>query len=166
MAVSTLCNLSERRINKYLDPKLNQGLPEHLITGEVGLTMGLMGSQYLATSTTAENRHLANPVSTLSISTNASNQDVVPMAPVASRKAVRAVENAKHVLTLEVMTALQALSFRGADRLGRGCNRFYREMTPHFTPYDNQRVIHDDLVRLRSVLFDQGRFEDLAPYLS
>ena len=60
IAVSTLC-LSERRIAKYLDVKLNQGLPEFLIAGTVGLTMGFMGSQYLATSTTAENRQLATP---------------------------------------------------------------------------------------------------------
>ena len=54
IAVSVLCNLSERRINKLLDRNLNGDLPEYLIPGIVGLTMGFMGSQYLATSTTAE----------------------------------------------------------------------------------------------------------------
>jgi histidine ammonia-lyase len=91
MAVAQLCTLSERRLNKLLDKNLNEGLPEHLISGTVGLTMGFMGAQYLATSTTAENRQLANPVSTLSISCNASNQDVVSMGTVASRKAFKAV---------------------------------------------------------------------------
>lgn len=74
MAIATLCTLSERRTNKYLDRNLNEGLPEFLIPGTLGLTMGFMGAQYLATSTTAENRQLANPVSTNSISCNASNQ--------------------------------------------------------------------------------------------
>ena len=87
MAVAELCTLSERRINKLLDKNLNEGLPEHLIPGTVGLTMGFMGAQYLATSTTAENRQLANPVGTLSISCNAENQDVVSMGTVAARKA-------------------------------------------------------------------------------
>jgi histidine ammonia-lyase len=95
MAVSEICTLSERRINKLLDKNLNEGLPEHLIPGTVGLTMGFMGAQYLATSTTAENRQMANPVSTLSISCNASNQDVVSMGTVAARQAFKSVSNAK-----------------------------------------------------------------------
>src|SRR5512138_650112 len=114
MAVATLCNLSERRIDKYLDRNLNEGLPEFLIPGTAGLTMGFMGAQYLATSSTAENRQLANPASTHSISCNASNQDVVSMGTVAARKAFKAVSNAKHIVTLEVLADLQALSFRHA----------------------------------------------------
>jgi histidine ammonia-lyase len=166
IAVSTLCNLSERRIAKYLDVKLNQGLPEFLIAGTVGLTMGFMGSQYLATSTTAENRQLANPVSTLTISTNAANQDVVPMSPVAARKALRAVENAKHILTLEVLVAMQALSFRGIDGLGTGTGQVHAVLDEHFEQYDNNRVLHDDLVRFRSLLFSSNLLDDLSGYLS
>ena len=120
MAIAELCNLSERRLNKLLDGKLNEGLPEHLIPKTPGLAMGFMGAQYLATSTTAENRQIANPVSTLSISCNASNQDVVSMGTVAARKAFRAVSNAKHVLTLETLAQLQALSFRNTPGMGKG----------------------------------------------
>lgn len=164
MALATLCNLSERRINKCLDPKLNEGLPEHLISGTVGLTMGLMGSQYLATSTTAENRQLANPVSTSSISTNASNQDVVPMAPVAARKALRSVENARHILTLEVIVLLQAFCFRGADAMGAGSRRAHLALGEGFTRYDNERVIHDDLVAMRKRLFEGSLLDDLTAF--
>ena len=164
MAVATLCTLSERRINKFLDRSLNEGLPEHLIPGTPGLTMGFMGAQYLATSTTAENRQLANPVSTNSISCNASNQDVVSMGTVAARKASKAVSNAKHVVTLEVLADLQALSFRNADRLGRGTGRIYEILNKEFTVYDNSRVFHDDLVRFRKLLFSSQIFDDLAAY--
>ena len=86
IAIATLSTLSERRINKYLDKNLNEGLPEFLIPGTPGLTMGFMGAQYLATSTTAENRQLANPVSTHSISCNVSNQDVVSMGTIRSEE--------------------------------------------------------------------------------
>ena len=106
IAISVLCNLSERRINKLLDRNLNDDLPEFLIPGTVGLTMGFMGAQYLATSTTAENRHLANPVSIHSISCNSSNQDVVSMGTIAARKAYKLVSNAKHILTLEILSDL------------------------------------------------------------
>lgn len=164
IAIATLCNLSERRTNKFLDSKLNEGLPEFLIPGTLGLTMGFMGAQYLATSTTAENRQLANPVSTNSISCNASNQDVVSMGTVAARKAFKAVSNAKHVLTLEVLADLQALSFRHADGLGRGTARIYEILCRDFEVYDNTRVFHDDLVKFRKLLFSSQLFDDLTIY--
>jgi histidine ammonia-lyase len=165
MAVAELCNLSERRINKLLDRNLNEGLPEMLIPGTPGMEMGLMGAQYLATSCTAENRQLANPVGTLSISCNASNQDVVSMGTVAARQAFQSIRNAKHVLTVEVFADLQALSFRNADRLGHGVRRVHDLLRPHFQVYDNGRVLHDDLVRFRKLLFSSPWFDDLGPYL-
>ena len=164
IAVATLSNISERRINKYLDPNLNEGLPEYLIPGTVGLTMGFMGAQYLSTSCTAENRQLACPVSTNSISTNASNQDIVPMSTVAARKAYKCVSNAKHVITLEILAILQALSFRNAQTLGRGTRRIYEILNKEFTPYDNERVFHDDLVKYRRILFSSPLFDDLSRY--
>lgn len=166
MAIATLCNISERRTNKFLDKHLNEGLPEFLIPGTLGLTMGFMGAQYLATSTTAENRQLANPVSTNSISCNASNQDVVSMGTVAARKAFKSVSNAKHILTLEVLADLQALSFRNADRLGTGTGRIYQILNRDFQPYDNQRVFHDDLVKFRKILFSSQLFDNLEAYWS
>ncbi len=165
MAVAQMCTLSERRLNKLLDKNLNEGLPEHLIAGTVGLTMGFMGAQYLATSTTAENRQLANPVSTLSISCNASNQDVVSMGTVAARKAFKSVSNAKHVLTLETLAQLQALSFRNADRLGKGTKRIYDILKKHFAVYDNKRVFHEDLVKFRKLLFSSQIFDNLDQYM-
>lgn len=164
MAISTMCNLSERRINKLLDNKLNEGLPEHLIPGTPGLNMGFMGAQYLATSTTAENRQLANPVGTLSISCNASNQDVVSMGTVAARKAYRSVSNAKHILTLEILADLQALSFRNAGKMGVASKKIYKVLNEHFKVYDDQRIFHDDLVKFRKLLFSSQLFDDLSIY--
>ena len=165
MAIATLCNISERRLNKLLDKKLNEGLPEHLISGgEPGLNMGFMGAQYLATSTTAENRQLACPVGVNSISCNASNQDVVSMGTVAARKAYSSVSNAKHILTLEVMADLQALSFRNSDKLGQATGNIYNELMKEFQVYDNQRVFHNDLVKFRKLLFSSQLFDDLSVY--
>lgn len=165
VAISHLCTLSERRINKLLDPRLNESLPEHLIVEQPGLTMGFMGAQYVATSTMAENRQLACPVSVNSISCNASNQDVVSMGTVAARKAFRAVSNAKHVVTVEVLADLQALSFRNSEGLGRATRRIYDVLSKEFQVYRNDRVFHDDLVRFRKVLFSSQLFDDLDIYL-
>ncbi len=164
IAMSTLCNLSERRLNKLLDKNINEGLPEHLIPGEVGLTMGFMGAQYLATSTTAENRNLANPMSVNSISCNATNQDVVSMGTVAARKAFKLVSNAKHIITLEILADLQALSFRNADRLGHGTGKIYQILNQEFDPYDNSTIFHDSLVKFRKLLFSSQLFDDLSIY--
>lgn len=164
IAISELCTLSERRLNKLLDKKLNEGLPEHLIPGTVGLTMGFMGAQYLATSTTAENRQLANPVSTLSISCNASNQDVVSMGTIAARKAFKAVSNAKHVLTLETLGQLQALSFRNASGMGFGTHNIYLRLEKVFQVYDNSRIFHDDLQIMRKLLFSSDLLDNLEIY--
>lgn len=164
IALSTLCNLSERRTNKLLDKHLNEGLPEHLIPGETGLTMGFMGAQYLATSTTAENRNLAAPMSVNSISCNASNQDIVSMGTVAARKALRMVGHAKHVVTLEMLADLQALSFRNAHRLGKGTGRIYDILNRDFQVYDNTTIFHDLLVKFRALLFSSPLFDNLSDY--
>ncbi len=164
MAVSVMCNLSERRINKLLDKKLNEGLPEHLIKGTPGLNMGFMGAQYLATSTTAENRQLANPVGTQSISCNASNQDVVSMGTVAARKAYNSVSNAKHILTLEILADLQALSFRNAETMGTAITKIHNILMEDFEVYDDSRIFHDDLVKYRKLLFSSQLFDDLSIY--
>jgi len=164
MAISGLCTLSERRTNKMLDKNLNEGLPEQLIAGTPGLEMGFMGAQYLATSTTAENRQLANPVGTLSISCNASNQDVVSMGTVAARKAFKSVSNAKHVLTLEVLADLQALSFRNADGLGKGTRRIHEILSREFRVYDDSVIFHEVLKKFRKLLFSSQLLDDLDRY--
>ena len=126
--------------------------------------MGFMGAQYLATSTTAENRQLANPVGTLSISCNASNQDVVSMGTVAARKAFKVVSNAKHVVTLEILAELQALSFRNAEGMGPAIRKCYDILNENFQVYDNERIFHDDLVKFRKILFSSQLFDDLTQY--
>jgi histidine ammonia-lyase len=164
IAVSTMCNLSERRINKLLDKSLNEGLPEHLISGIAGLSMGFMGAQYLATSSTAENRQMATPVSIQSIACNASNQDVVSMGTIAARKAFKIVSNAKHVITVEVLADMQALSFRNSTKMGGPIHMIYTILSKHFLVYDNKRIFHEDLVKFRKLLFSSPIFDDLSVY--
>ena len=164
IALSTLCNLSERRLNKLLDKNLNEGLPEHLIANEPGLSMGFMGAQYLATSTTAENRNRTGPMSVNSISCNASNQDIVSMGTVAARKAFDIVSKSKHVVTLEMLADFQALSFKNSDRLGYGTDRIFRLLKKEFSVYDDSEIFHEELLRMRKLLFSTQLFDDLAVY--
>jgi len=165
IAISKLATLSERRLNKLLDKNLSGGLPEHLIVGPVGLHLGFMGAQFLATSTTAELRHLANPVSIHSISCNASNQDVVSMGTIAARKALKAVEGAQHILALELLADLQALSLKKIRKMGEGISSLHEKLSGEFTPYDDTVVFHDLLARFRRLTFSSRLFESLDPFL-
>jgi len=86
------------------------------------------------------------------------------MGTVAARKAFRAVSAAKHVLTLEVLADLQALSFRNAATMGTGTKAIYNRLKKDFRVYDNERVFHDDLVKFRKLLFSSQIFDDLSVY--
>ena len=88
------------------------------------------------------------------------------MGTVAARKAFKQVSNAKHILTMEVLADMQALSFRNADRLGLGTSRIYAALNDEFQIYDNSRVFHDDLVAMRKKLFSSQMFDDLSGYWS
>ncbi|NLW48182.1 MAG: aromatic amino acid lyase [Firmicutes bacterium] len=155
IALATLSNLSERRLNTLLDDHLNGELPEYLISGIKGLDMGFMGAQYLATSTTAENRQLANPVSTNNISSNASNQDVVSMGTVAARKVFTQATNLKYILTMEILADLQAMFFKDPSKLGNELSKHYQKLSAQFKVYDSSTVFHDMLVKFMDLLFDQ-----------
>lgn len=155
IALATLSNISERRLNTLIDGHLNGELPEYLITGVRGLDMGFMGAQYLATSTTAENRQLSNPVSTNSISCNSSNQDVVSMGTVAARKVYTQVNNLKYILTMEIVADLQAMSFKDPSKLGTKIANYYQKLSSHFTIYDSTTIFHDMLVTFMDLLFDK-----------
>jgi histidine ammonia-lyase len=159
IALATMSNLSERRLNTLLDHHLNGELPEYLISGLRGLDMGFMGAQYLATSTTAENRQLSNPVSTNNISSNASNQDVVSMGTVAARKVYTQVNNLKYILTMEILADLQAMSFKDPQKLGFGSAQYYQKLATHFRVYDSTTIFHDMLVKFMDMIFDRDILE-------
>jgi histidine ammonia-lyase len=155
IAISTLCNISERRLNKLLDKNLNGNLPENLAAGDIGLEMGFMGAQYLSVSTTAENRQLAAPMSVNSISSNESNQDIVSMGTISARLALKSVQNAELVQTTEILADLQALSFQDTENLGMRTKKIYDKFSENYTQYNCGRVFREDLLRFREIIFEK-----------
>lgn len=110
IAMSYLCNISERRLERLVNPALNNFLPSFLV-GDAGLNSGLMITQYASAGITAENRQLANPSSVHNIPTCQGTEDIVSMAGHSSRKALDSVENTYKVLTYELLAGYQALTF-------------------------------------------------------
>ncbi len=130
LALADLGNIAERRVNKSLDPNLNDGLPAFL-TEKGGLNSGLMMLQYTAASLVSENKTLANPASVDSIPSSANQEDHVSMGMIAARQLRKLVKNLAYILAIEMIVAAQAVDFRAGDphsRLGAGTRVIYEEI--------------------------------------
>jgi histidine ammonia-lyase len=111
LATVGLASISERRLYRSLDPKLNNGLPAFLVEGS-GLNSGMMLVQYSAASLVSECKALAHPASVDSIPSSAGQEDHVSMGMTAARHARDIVANAEIVVAMEAMAAAQALDLR------------------------------------------------------
>lgn len=109
IAMTKLSMLAERQINFLMNPNLNGLLPPFVNLGKLGFNFGMQGIQFTATSTTAENQMLANPMSVHSIPNNNDNQDIVSMGANAANMTKHVLENVFQVLAIEALSVVQAL---------------------------------------------------------
>jgi histidine ammonia-lyase len=123
IAVAELASLSERRIDRLLDARVSD-LPA-VLAGAPGLESGYMLAQYTAAALVSENKVLAHPASVDSIPTGGGIEDHVSMAPIAARHLRMVVDNAAHVVALELLCACRALEFRRPLTGGPGSERLY-----------------------------------------
>ncbi|WP_367140676.1 MULTISPECIES: phenylalanine aminomutase (D-beta-phenylalanine forming) [Streptomyces] len=134
IALTTLMNLSNRRIDRYLDKSNSNGLPPFLCREDPGLRLGLMGGQFMTASLTAETRAMAMPMSIQSLSTTADFQDIVSFGFVAARRAREVLDNVAHVVAFELLCACQAVDIRGSEGLSSATRALY-ERTRELVPY-------------------------------
>lgn len=111
IAIAELSNISERRIERLVNPQLSD-LPPFL-SPEPGLQSGAMIMQYAAASLVSENKTLAHPASVDSIPSSANQEDHVSMGTIGSRHAYQIIQNVRRVLAIELICALQAAEYRG-----------------------------------------------------
>jgi histidine ammonia-lyase len=152
VALAQVALFSERRLARLLDPATNAGLPPFLITDRPGVRSGLMGLQYCASSTVADNAVLAHPTSLGSVPTNANNQDVVGMGGVAVRHGMRLLENARRVVAIELVAAAEAADLVGIEHLGRGTRAVHACVRSVVPPLREDRPLGQDVERLALVL--------------
>ncbi len=144
-----LTMLSERRVNFFLNAAVNRSFPPFLNLKTPGLTMGLQGLQFVATSTTARSQTLAFPQHVHSIPTNADNQDIVSMGTDAAIVAAEVIENAYIVLSIELVTLGQLAKFLGYHtRFSAPSRKMIREVQKVFPPIVNDRVASKELERI------------------
>ncbi|HYE83267.1 MAG TPA: histidine ammonia-lyase [Clostridia bacterium] len=146
IAVSELANVSERRLERLVNPQLND-LPAFL-TRKGGLNSGFMITQYAAASIVSENKILAHPASVDSIPSSANQEDHVSMGTTAARKARVILDNVQKVLGIEAFAAAQAISFRGDVKLGKGTSEAYKTIRKEVAPVDEDRIMYTDMSTL------------------
>ena len=129
IAMAEVAGIAERRIFRMLTPELNGGLPAMLVPTS-GLDSGLMMVQYTAAALVSDNKTLAHPDSVDSIPSCANQEDHVSMGANAARHLAEILDNVRHVLAIELMTACQAIDLRpdGPARLGCGTMQAYAEI--------------------------------------
>ncbi|HEY3929369.1 MAG TPA: histidine ammonia-lyase [Candidatus Koribacter sp.] len=110
ISLSALAGISERRIERLVNPALSEGLPAFLAPG-AGLNSGFMMPQVTAAALVSENKVLAHPASVDSITTSGNKEDYVSMGMTAATKLQRVVQNTRNVLAIEALAAAQALDF-------------------------------------------------------
>jgi histidine ammonia-lyase len=119
MAVSELASISERRIERLVNPNLSDGLPAFLTT-DGGLNSGFMIPQYVAASLVSENKVLCHPASVDSIPTSAGQEDHVSMGNAAGLKAWQVLANCERAVAIELLAGAQAVEFHAPLEPGVG----------------------------------------------
>lgn len=119
MAVSELASISERRVERLVNPNLSDGLPAFL-TAAGGLNSGFMIAQYVAASLVSENKVLCHPASVDSIPTSAGQEDHVSMGNAAGLKAWQVLANCERALAIELLAGAQAVEFHAPLEPGAG----------------------------------------------
>ncbi len=135
IAMTELGNISERRIDRLVNPTLNYGLPPFL-TASPGLNSGLMMAQIVSASLASENRTLSFPASVENIPTTGGQEDHVSMGTISALKAWKIVNNTKMIISAEILCAAQALEFLKPKKSSSAIRKFIekiREKVPFLT---------------------------------
>jgi histidine ammonia-lyase len=159
IALAELANISERRIERLVNPSLSNGLPAFL-SSNGGLNSGFMITQYVAAALVSENKILAHPASVDSIPSSANQEDHVSMGTIAARKARSILENLQHVLAIEILAACQAIDLGtragrpGAEGLSPATAAAHKLVRSVVPPLGPDRVMYPDIEAVRALVAD------------
>jgi histidine ammonia-lyase len=153
VALTALSGIAERRIDRLVNPALNEELPPFL-AGHAGLESGLMMAQVTAAALVAENRVLSHPASSGSITTSGNKEDFVSMGMTSALKYKNIVRNARAVLAIEALSASRALDLlrplRSSAAIEQAHSRI-REVSPAI---EGDRALHRDIAAIERLIAD------------
>ncbi|MHA1942799.1 MAG: histidine ammonia-lyase [Candidatus Thorarchaeota archaeon] len=150
IALSELANISERRVNRLVNPHLS-GLPAFLTT-EGGLESGLMMAQYTAAALVSENKVLAHPASVDSIPTSADQEDHVSMGTIAARKASIILENVKNVIAIEYMCSVQGIDLLAPLKASEPLEAAKSVIRKVVSKLEDDRTLTPDIEKIRNLM--------------
>ena len=153
MACAELANISERRVERLVNPNLSDGLPAFL-TADGGLNSGFMIPQYVAASLVSENKVLCHPAGVDSIPTSAGQEDHVSMGNASGLKAWQVLANSERALAIELLAGAQAVEFLAPLEPGvgvRAAHAFVRELSPRL---DDDRPLASDIEAVAAAIRD------------
>jgi histidine ammonia-lyase len=161
LAVAEWANISERRIERLVNPQLSGLSP--FLANDPGLESGLMITQYVAASLVSENKVLAHPASVDSIPSSGNQEDHVSMGTIAARQVRQMIRNSASVIAIEMICASQAIYLQKADGEvsphSRKCLDKLRELAPPLTgdasTSDTIRRVTDWLLSYDNGLVDE-----------
>ncbi len=143
MSLTTLGNISERRVDRLTNPDLS-GLPAFLVA-DSGLNSGMMTVQVNSSALAAENRVLCYPASVTSLPTSASKEDHVSMGPISVRHARAIANNLESMLGFELLCAAQGLEFLKPLKPSAGVQAAHAVVRKYVAPLNGDRYMGDDI---------------------
>ncbi|OEH91300.1 histidine ammonia-lyase [Bacillus solimangrovi] len=158
IAVAELANISERRIERLVNPQLND-LPPFL-SPEPGLQSGAMIMQYCAAALVSENKTLAHPASVDSIPSSANQEDHVSMGTIGARHAYQIIQNVRQVISIEAICAMQAVEIRGKEKMAPLTRQIFEKGRTVVPFIEKDRVFSKDIEAMKDLL--QQSSVDLA----
>lgn len=144
LALTDLASITERRIDRLLNPDINEGLPAFL-AGDPGLSSGFMMAQIVAAALINECQVLATPSSTGSIPTDGGKEDHVSMGMTGALKLRQITEHVEHVVGIELMCAAQALEFRRPLKSSEAVEAAYTAVRAVVPRLEEDRVLSGDM---------------------
>ncbi|MEH0019232.1 MAG: histidine ammonia-lyase [Desulfobacter sp.] len=150
IAIAELANISERRIERLVNPQLS-GLPAFLVE-DGGLNSGFMIAQYAAAALVSENKVIAHPASVDSIPTSANKEDHVSMGAVAARKCRDIVENVEEVIAIELLCGAQGIDLFTNLKAGDGTMAAYETIRSRVDYMKEDRFLSADIAEVKALL--------------
>ncbi len=153
IVASELASISERRIERLVNPDLSEGLKPFLVDNG-GLNSGYMIAQYVAAALVSENKVQAHPASVDSIPTSANQEDHVSMGSISALKLAQVLRNLRSVIAIEAMCAAQALDFKADEGLkaGVGSQAAHDAVRVAVPRLDNDRILSTDVAAIEGLL--------------
>jgi histidine ammonia-lyase len=160
IALSALAGISERRLERMVNPALSEGLPPFLAPG-AGLNSGFMMPQVTAAALVSENKVLAHPASVDSITTSGNKEDYVSMGMTAANKLKRVAENTRNVLAIEAMAAAQAIDCLAPLKPSKPLQQVHAAIRAVCPTMEKDRVMYRDFARIAELIANKKLAEVL-----